>query len=113
MDVRRNSQMRPEDFKRNNYQYDYVFSHNISFSGNISLTQNWQITGSAHYNITDREITYSNVGITRNLHCWSMSANFVPVGMYRSYNFMLSVNSTLLSDLKYEQRSNPRDNMIW
>jgi hypothetical protein len=113
MDVRRNTQMRPEDFERNNHQFDYIFSHNISFSGNISLTQNWQINGSAYYNITDREITYSNVGITRNLHCWSMSANFIPVGPYRSYNFMVSVNSTLLRDLKYEQRNNPRDNMIW
>jgi len=47
------------------------------------------------------------------LHCWSMSAQFVPVGLYRSYNFMISVNSTLLRDLKYEQRSNPRDNIIW
>ena len=45
---------------------------------------------------------------TRNLHCWSMSASLSPWA-YKSYNFSIRANSSLLQDLKYEQRSSPYD----
>ena len=111
MDFRRSTNR--EDFNVDKMQFGYIFTHNISFSGNLSLTPKWRINASLAYNISDSEITYSTVGITRDLHCWSMTAQFVPIGPWRTYNFMISVNSTLLRDLKYEQRSNPRDNIIW
>ena len=54
-----------------------------------------------------------NCSVTRDLHCWEMSANFIPIGRYKSYNFSVRVKSTLLQDLKYEQHQNPNDKSIW
>ena len=51
--------------------------------------------------------------VTRNLHCWQMSASFVPVGPYKSYTFSVAVSSSLLRDLKYDKRSNYRDGQSW
>ncbi len=44
------------------------------------------------------------MNITRNLHCWSISASVNPVGMYKTYYVTLRANSSMLQDLKYEQR---------
>jgi hypothetical protein len=42
-----------------------------------------------------------------------MSASFIPVGRFKSYNFSIRVKSGMLQDLKYEQQQNPRDNVVW
>ena len=51
--------------------------------------------------------------VTRNLHCFQMSASFVPVGPYKSYTFSVAVSSSLLKDLKYNQSSGSRTGMDW
>ena len=42
-----------------------------------------------------------------------MRASFVPVGPYKSYNFHISVNSSLLQDVKYDKRSSIRNGVTW
>lgn len=93
------------EFNKEKLEYDRELTHNIGIRGNFSLTSNWHFNFSATYDFNAEEITYSSLGIRRNLHCWSMSANIVPFGVYKTYNFMISVNSSMLSDLKYEKRS--------
>ena len=51
--------------------------------------------------------------VTRNLHCFQMSASFVPVGPYKSYTFSVAVSSSLLKDLKYNQSSSAREGQDW
>ena len=69
--------------------YNGKWTQNLSFSGNMRPTKNWAM----------------NCSISRDLHCFTMSASFVPVGPYKSYNFHIAVKSSLLSDLKYDKRS--------
>jgi len=45
------------------------------------------------------------VNIVRNLHCWTMTASVVPFGQYKSYNFKIGVNASMLQDLKYDKQS--------
>ncbi len=101
-----------KDFNKEKMQYNLRLTHNISFSGNISLTSKWQLSASLSYDITNKEITYTNFNITRDLHCWTMTASFVPIGLYRSYNVTIAVNSSMLRDLKYQQRGNSYDS-VW
>ena len=42
-----------------------------------------------------------------------MAARFVPMGPYKSYNFHISVNSSLLQDLKYDKRSSLSNGVNW
>ena len=46
-------------------------------------------------------------------HCFQMSASFVPVGPYKSYNFHIAVKSSLLQDLKYDKRSSRNNGVEW
>ena len=100
-------------FNKKKMEYNGKFTQNLSLSGNINLTKNWSFNFSASYDFEAKKIAYMNCNITRDLHCWSMSASFVPVGPYKSYNFHISVKSSLLQDLKYDKRGNSYDRLDW
>lgn len=100
-------------FNKKKMEYNGKFTQNLSFSGNISLTKNWSFNFSASYDFDAKKIAYMNCNVTRDMHCWSMSASFVPVGPYKSYNFHISVKSSLLQDLKYDKRGNSYDRLDW
>ena len=68
---------------------------------------------SCSYNFDLHKIAYMNCSITRDLHCFTMTASFVPVGPYKSYNFTIAVKSSLLKDLKYDKRSSNRNGVDW
>ena len=100
-------------FNKETMEYDMKLSHNLSLSGSISLTDEWKLNCSTSYDFTTNKLATVNCSVTRDLHCWTMSASFIPVGTYRSYNFTIRVKSSMLQDLKYEQQQNPRDNVVW
>ena len=100
-------------FNKKKMEYDGKITQNLSFSGNIRPTPNWNFTFSASYNFDTHKLAYMNCNITRDLHCFQMSASFVPVGPYKSYNFHIAVKSSLLSDLKYDKRSSTRNGITW
>ena len=92
-------------FDKSKMEYEMAFTHNLSFSGNLSLTNNWKFNSSTSYDFKAKQFTYTNVSITRNLHCWTMTASVVPFGLYKSYNFRIGVNASMLQDLKYDKQS--------
>jgi len=94
-------------------EYKPKWTQNLSFSGNIRPTKNWNFSFSASYNFDLKKIAYMNCSISRDLHCFTMTASFVPVGPYKSYNFHISVKSSLLKDLKYDKRSSQRNGIKW
>lgn len=101
------------DFDYNKLEYKGRITQNLSFSGNIRPTANWSFGFSASYNFDTHKLAYMNCNVSRDLHCFAMRASFVPVGPYKSYNFSISVKSSLLSDLKYDKRSSTSNGVTW
>ena len=101
------------DFDKEKMEYKGRFNQNLSLSGNIRPTDNWNFSFSASYDFTAKKIAYMNCSISRDLHCFTMSASFVPVGPYKSYNFHIAVKSSLLKDLKYDKRSSTTNGIQW
>ena len=101
------------DFDYEKLEYKGKWTQNLSFSGNIRPTSNWNFSFSASYNFDLHKLAYMNCTISRDLHCFTMSASFVPVGPYKSYNFHISVKSSLLKDLKYDKRSSSSNGIQW
>lgn len=97
--------------KKDNFDYEGI--SNLRFNGGLKLTDQWDINFSSGYDFKRREIASTNFSVRRSLHCWSMSFNAVPFGRYKTYNFTINVNSSMLQDLKYEKRSSPYDNPGW
>lgn len=101
------------NFNKERLEYDHKLTHNLSFNGNLSLTDKWKFNCSSSYNFDTKQLSTMNCSVSRDLHCWVLSASFIPIGRYKSYNFSIRVKSGMLQDLKYEQRQNPRDNVVW
>jgi hypothetical protein len=93
------------DFNYKKMDYNMGFTHHFDMSGNISLGKNWSAGSSVSYDFQAKQFSYTSVNVKRNLHCWSMTATFVPFGRYKSYNFHIGVNSSMLADLKYDKQT--------
>lgn len=100
-------------FNKEKMEYDGKITQNLSLSGNIKPTENWNFSMSASYNFDTHKISYMNCNISRDLHCFTMRASFIPVGPYKSFNFHISVKSSMLSDLKYDKRSSRTNGVTW
>ena len=97
-------------FKAETASYDYKISQSINVNASLSLTQKWKFSISSGYSFDEHKLSQTSIGITRDLHCWTMGFNIVPVGLYKSYSFNIAVSSSILQDLKYDQHNSPRDN---
>ncbi len=100
-------------FNKKRLEYDYKLTQNLSLGGNLSLTKKWSFSANSSYNFVSKQLDQLMCSFSRDLHCWTMTGSFIPVGNYKSYNITIAVKSSLLSDLKYEQHQNPRDNRSW
>lgn len=101
------------DFDYDRLEYRGRWNQNLSFNGNIRPTKNWNFSFSASYDFNLHKLAYMNCSVSRDIHCFTMTASFVPVGPYKSYNFHIAVKSSLLKDLKYDQRSRAQNGVQW
>lgn len=101
------------EFDTQKMDYRGRFTQNLSFSGRVQPTKGWNFNFSASYNFDTHKLSYMNCSISRDLHCFTMSASFVPLGPYKSYNFHIAVKSSLLQDLKYDKRSSSSNGVDW
>jgi len=84
-------------------------NQNVSFSGDISLTQRWKIGYSSGYDFKVHEFTYSSFSFYRDMHCWEMRLTWIPYGFQQSYSFQINVKSSILQDLKLTKRNGIND----
>jgi lipopolysaccharide assembly outer membrane protein LptD (OstA) len=86
-----------------------VISQTLALSGDLSLTKKTRISYTTGYDIAKKEITMTSVSITRDLHCWDMSFQWIPTGYLKSWNFTIKVKASVLQDLKYDRKKDFRD----
>lgn len=83
----------------------------LNFNGSINLTPKWGIAFNGGFDFESMKLTPGVFTLSRDLHCWQMSFNWVPVGFRKSWSFNISVKSALLKDLKYDRNSSHYDNL--
>lgn len=93
--------------RRYNYQkiLKDTLVQSLSFTLTLSPTPKWKMNISSGYDFFNRKFTYALIDITRDLHCWEMKFNWVPIGFVR-YSVQINVKSTMLSDLKLTKKKN-------
>lgn len=85
-------------------------NQSISLSGQLSLTENWRLSMNTNFDVQAMAFSFTTFNVSRELHCWAMSFNFVPFGERKSYSFTLSAKSSMLKDLKLEKQRSWYDN---
>lgn len=88
----------------------YNLIQTIGFDGDLNITSFWKLRLNMNYDIVRKQFSYTSVEITRNLHCWEMSFNWIPFGPFQSYNIAIYAKSSILQDLKLQRRRTWYDN---
>ena len=104
---------RSEEINKKKMRYPYKYTQNLSINGNIKISNKWAISFNSGYDFDAKEIVQTAFNITRDLHCFSMSASLSPFGRWKYYNFTIRANASILQDLKWEQRSQTQSNIQW
>jgi hypothetical protein len=100
-------------FNTKTREYPYRLNHSLDFSGSITPTKNWSFNFNTSYDFDNHKFANLYMTLSRQMHCWSMSASIRPVGPMQSYSFSIAVNSSMLKDLKYNQSGSSYDAMNW
>lgn len=82
------------------YTFSTQFSSSLNFNGDFNLTPKWKVGANGYYDLRALQMQSFTMFISRDLHCWQMSINVTPIGLYRSFNISISPKSSLLRDLK-------------
>lgn len=82
----------------------------LNINGDISITPKWKFTFSTGWDFTNHGLSYTSLSVYRDLHCWEMRLNWIPIGSYKSWNFTINVKAQALKDLKLSKKKDYRDN---
>ncbi|MBO5538756.1 MAG: LPS-assembly protein LptD [Prevotella sp.] len=100
-------------FNTHRMRYPYKYTQNMNFSGNIRLSDGWNITFSSGFDFDAHELSMTTASLQRDLHCFNMSCSVV-LRPYTSYNFSFRCNAATLTDaLKYDKRSGYTNAVRW
>lgn len=105
-----------QDVNKFNYstmRYPYEFAQTLNFSGNIRISDGWNISFSSGYDFNAHKLSLTTASLQRDLHCFNMSCSVV-LAPYTSYNFTFRCNASTLTDaLKYDKRSGSGNAVQW
>ncbi|MBL7103954.1 MAG: LPS-assembly protein LptD [Bacteroidales bacterium] len=100
-------------YKNGYWNYDITKNKNLiqtlSFSGDINITPKWKLGFRSGYDFENNDFTYTSIDIYRDLHCWEMRFNWIPMGWRQSWNFSINIKSSILQDLKLDKKKDFRD----
>ena len=101
------------NFNYDKMRYPYKFTQTLNCSGNIRLSDGWNISFSSGYDFENKKISMTTASLGRDLHCFNMSCQLV-LAPYTSYNFSFRCNAATLTDaLKYDKRSSYSNAVQW
>jgi lipopolysaccharide assembly outer membrane protein LptD (OstA) len=91
----------------NSNRQDEISSNSLMFSGDVELTPKWDLGISSGYDFKGKGFTYTQLRFSRDLDSWKLNFNWIPFGDRQTYYFFIGIKSSMLSDLKYDQRRLP------
>ncbi|MBQ8713268.1 MAG: LPS-assembly protein LptD [Prevotella sp.] len=100
-------------FNYKTMRYPYMFTQTLNVSGNVRISDGWNISFSSGYDFDNHKISITTASLSRDLHCFNMSCSVV-LAPYASYNFSFRCNASTLTDaLKYDKRSSYSNSVQW
>jgi hypothetical protein len=81
----------------------------LGLSGDFNVTPKWKIGFRTGWDFEAGDLSYTSINIYRDLHCFEMRFNWIPIGGRQSWNFALNVKANMLKDLKLQRKRDFRD----
>lgn len=98
------------EFDYEKMYYKMKWRNSLVLSGNLGLGKGWKVSANMTYDFNYKKVTSCTFNVSRDLHCWNMTASINPMGPFKSYTFHIGVNASMLADLKYDKNSNESTN---
>ena len=76
----------------------------LTFSGSLTITPKTNIQINSGYDLQAREFTNTRINVSRDLHCWNMTFNWVPFGRFQSFSVVIAPRANILQDLKLQRK---------
>ena len=89
--------------------YDRTPVQNLIASGSFNLTSKWKLGSSMIYDFNQKQFVVNSIDVYRDLHCWEMRFNWMPMGYLKSWTFTINVKASILKDLKWDKKKDFRD----
>ena len=72
----------------------------LNLTGDFSVAPKWKVGGSSYVDLSKFSVQQLSMFITREMHCWQLAINVMPIGIYRSFSITVNPKSGILRDLK-------------
>jgi lipopolysaccharide assembly outer membrane protein LptD (OstA) len=84
-----------------------ITNHSLMFSGNVQLSPKWEVGFNSGYDIKNKGFADTRLNFKRDLNSFRLSFDWTPFGRFERWYFFIGIKSSILSDLKWENRSQP------
>ena len=84
-----------------------ITNHSIMFNGNVKLTPKWEVGVTSGYDIKNKGFADTRFAFKRDLDSFRLSFDWTPFGRFERWYFFIGIKANILSDLKWENRSQP------
>ncbi len=85
----------------------YLPTNTLSINGDVNITPNWKIAARMFYDIERKTISNLNINLYRNIHCWNVTFNWVPIGTNKSFVIGIRGNASALQNANINIRKPP------
>ncbi|WP_276390881.1 putative LPS assembly protein LptD [Eudoraea chungangensis] len=93
-------------YSNTNRQNDFT-NNSLMFSGNVTLSPGWDVGVSSGYDFKGKGFTVTQLRFRRDLGSFKLNFDWTPFGDFERWYFFIGIKSSLLKDLKWENRSQP------
>ncbi len=85
-----------------------ITTNSVNMVGSMQITPNWSVNfGNIGYDFKSKQLTYPDIGLARDLHCWQLSFSFQPTR--GTYSFHLGVKPGSFDFLKFPYNRGNQD----
>lgn len=79
----------------------------LMLNGDLSFTKRWKLISTVNFDVEDAIVTNARFTLSRNMHCWSLAFNWIPIGTNKSFLFSIRSTSSLFKDAKIDIKKPP------
>jgi len=98
------------NFNYNNLITSKTTSSTVSASGDVNISPKWKVQYTTNYDVKAAKLGITQFSVYRDLHCWDLSFQWTPFGVYKSFSVDLRVKASILQDLKLSKRKDYYNN---
>ena len=79
----------------------------IRVDGDVSFTKRWKLSGNGSFDLETARITYTQLALVRDMHCWQLSFNWTPIAQVKFFSFQMNAKASMFQDAKVRFQKPP------